>query len=588
MLSTIRSRRQAGECLIIKFTRVRWKNFLSTGDNFIDIDLTSSPSTLIVGRNGSGKSTMLDALSYGLFGKAHRSVNRPQLVNSINQKDMVVEVFFTVGRSHFRVYRGQRPHVFEIYRNDKLVNQASSARDYQTYLEQTVLKLSYKSFHQVVVLGSSSFVPFMQLPTGQRRQIIEDLLDINIFTKMNQILRDKNSSTKEALRTVESAIEVTREKIRIQKKYISDLKSMNEEQIQGKLRIIEKLGTETEILDNKAALVERRVEQGKDEYRRRESSITHKLEAVTDSLRGVKTESKQASKILKFFVENDECPVCTQTVGENLSQEQISLRQSELDSLDDKSVELEAELSGLQERMTQLRAVWDTIEAEANSVSAMRAEVSTTNRQIARLNTEIAELYEKSGDADEAERDLRGYEIDVEQRIVDRQDLKERMNYNSVMFEMLKDTGIKTKIIRKYLPVMNKMINHYLQILDFFVQFTLDENFKEVIKSRHRDEFSYSSFSEGEKQRIDLALLFTWRMIAGMKNSIKTNLLILDETFDSSLDEDGVDNLMKILDTLDAGTNVFVISHKRDLLDTKFPSKLVFSKTNNFSTVAEE
>ena len=572
----------------IVFNKIRWKNFLSTGDNFTEIDLLSSSSTLVVGANGAGKSTMLDALAYGLFGKPHRNINKPQLINSINEKNMVVEVEFKIGANNFKVVRGQKPALFEIYKNDQLINQAASVRDYQSHLETTILRLNYKSFHQVVVLGSSSFIPFMQLPTGQRREIIESLLDINIFTKMNQILREEHSIVRESMRSTESSLEVIREKIKVQKKYIKDLQEVNSDLIAEKQKEVVQYSDDYDILEERTTKLSSKVKLATEEYRRRLDSLQSRNKEITNELNSVKGNIKHSKQNIKFFSQNDACPICTQPVSTELSEQQIEKHQCDVDTHATMQNDLEQQLASVSQRTDELAKIFDKIEEDRSRVQEYEHDMKGIVRFINTLNRDIANLQEKSGDIDHATGDLNSLKDEEAQKIADRIEFTEQMNYNALKFEMLKDTGIKTKIIRKYRPIINQLINQYLQVLDFFVQFTLDENFKEVIKSRHRDDFSYSSFSEGEKARIDLALLFTWRQIAAMKNSMKTNLLILDETFDSSLDVDGVDNLLKILDTLEEGTNTFVISHKRDILDSKFPNKLVFKKSGNFSVCEKD
>jgi DNA repair exonuclease SbcCD ATPase subunit len=573
---------------MIIFRTLKWKNFLSTGDNFTEIDLCKSTKTLIVGENGAGKSTLLDALNYVLFNKPHRNINKPQLVNSINEKNMQVEVEFDIGRNKYKVIRGQRPGIFEIYHNKELINQSASSRDYQSYLEQTILRLNYKSFNQVVVLGSSSFIPFMQLPTGQRRDIIENLLDINIFTKMNQILREHHSAIKEQHRDNTTNLKIISEKIRVQQKYIHDIQQLNQGLIDEKRLEIDQLFKDHDSFDSAAKKLNKRVEANNNEYRRRMDSLQNRMDADRKKLSSLDNEIKMSKKTINFFEHNDTCPVCTQSVDRELSNAEIERHYTSIEELNSQKDEVNSAINNIASNMDKLKEVLSKIIVEEDKLRSYQEEMRMVTRRINQLNQDIANLQEKGGDIESANHDLRAFEIEKNQIEVNIRDINEQMNYNSLKFEMLKDTGIKTKIIRKYRPIINKLINQYLQVLDFFVQFTLDENFKEIIKSRHRDVFSYSSFSEGEKARIDLALLFTWRQLASMKNSMRTNLLLLDETFDSSLDTDGVDNLLKILDTLEENTNVFVISHKKDVLDSKFPRKLNFKKINNFSVCAED
>lgn len=573
---------------MIVFKTLKWRNFLSTGDNYTTIDFRKSPKTLIVGENGAGKSTLLDALNYVLFNKPHRNINKPQLVNTINEKKMVVEVEFDIGRNSYKVIRGQKPGIFEIYHNDDLINQASSSRDYQQYLEQTILRLNYKSFNQVVVLGSSSFIPFMQLPTGQRREIIENLLDIDIFTKMNQILREQHNGLKERHRDLSTNLEISSEKIKVQQKYIHDIEELNRGLIEEKKTEMNQLFENQDKYEAKAKKLEKRILAGNEEYRRRVDSLQNKLNAEQKKISNIDQDIRHSKKTIKFFQQTDQCPICTQKVDHTLSETEIEKHSHTIDEMEIAKVSINKTINDISSRMDKLNDVLNNIMEEEQKLRGYQEEVRMITRRVRQLNQEIANLHEKGGDIESATKDLRFLEADKSDYELGLRDINEQMNYNALKFEMLKDTGIKTKIIRKYRPVINKLINQYLQVLDFFVQFTLDENFKEIIKSRYRDIFSYSSFSEGEKARIDLALLFTWRQLAAMKNSMRTNLLLLDETFDSSLDTDGVDNLLKILDTLEENTNVFVISHKKDVLDSKFPRKLTFKKINNFSVCFED
>lgn len=569
------------------FTKLRWKNFLSTGDHFTEVDFRKHQSTLIVGSNGAGKSTLLDALSYGLFGKPHRNINKPQLVNTINDKDCVVEVEFRIGKNEYKIIRGQKPGIFQIYVNGSLLPQNSTTKDYQRYLEQNILKLNHKSFHQVVVLGSSSFIPFMQLPTGQRRQVIEDLLDINIFTRMNQLLREEHSKVKEKARDTDYQIKTLENKEDIQKKYIGDLENLNEEMIREKEKDIQSYENRGVELQKNIDKLTKKIEAGRAEYRKRKDSFDAKKRAIDSKISEARSEIRQAEKAVRFFEKNDTCPTCTQDIDEDLKTEKKGIFQSEIDDEQSKIQGYDAQIGELNERVQALEEISELIRVDEDKNSDYYSEANSIFRIIKSLNKDIRNLEKKSGDIDGARQDLEKIKSDLYHYRDQRIELRDTMNYHSTMFEMLKDSGIKTKIIRQYLPVMNKLINQYLQVLDFFVSFNLDENFSEVIKSRHRDEFSYASFSEGEKQKINLALLFTWRQVAKMKNSVSTNLLILDETFDSSLDNDSIDNLLKILDTLDPDTNVFVISHKREL-DNKFHNKLKFMKINNFSVYHEE
>lgn len=571
---------------MIKFKSVNWKNFLSTGNNVTHIDLVKSPSTLVVGQNGAGKSTLLDALSFGLFGKPHRSISKNQLVNTINKKHTIVEVEFEVGSHKFKIVRGINPGKFEIWQNGNMINQSSTARDYQKFLETNILKLNHKSFHQIVVLGSSSFIPFMQLNQGNRRDVIEDLLDIQVFSKMNSILKDKISKNKEEINDANYRLELAKEKITMQRKYIRDITEINEASIAEKGSLVIKNRDEWVSLQSMNTESLRVIEE-------KEGPLTLSLSTFHDkkqSLLGYSGQFRQqiqgVVKEAKFYEDNEECPTCNQTIEEELRQNKLKTAQSKAkelqDAMDKISVEgadVEASIEEINNEMAKIRELNSSIAANNMAINRLQKEISA-------LETDINKLTGSEGDLGQANKDLA--EVISERDTLGELKLRlmEEKSYSDAAGEMLKDTGIKTKVIKQYLPVMNKLVNQYLQVLDFFVSFNLDENFNEVIKSRHRDAFNYASFSEGEKQRIDLSLLFTWRQIAKMKNSTSTNLLILDETFDSSLDHDGIDNLMKILGTLEDDSNVFVISHKGDLLDGKFRSKIEFVKEHNFSKVA--
>ena len=570
---------------MIHFKLCRWKNFLSTGNDFTEIQFDRSPTTLIVGQNGAGKSTLLDALSFGLFGKSHRDIKKDQLINSINKKHCVVEVEFKIGSSDFRIHRAIKPGKFEIYQNGNLINQSSSVRDYQKFLEQNILKLNHKSFHQVVVLGSSSFIPFMQLPSHSRREVIEDLLDINIFSKMNSLLKERNGKIREEINDLSHQVELANTKIQSQNKYISNLEGLNEDQIDSKRKEIRDNNKKiTEIFEESKDLGEG-LTASMDEDSAHYDKLNDQLLQFKSKDMQYKNDITQLVKTSKFYEEHDDCPTCDQVISEEKKAEkQEELKQNAIRIQDDKTKaasamkELNASISTVLDSLNILKEKQQTILQNNQRIAFFQGDIDKIQKEINSLSGQSGDLKNAKEELDE----LRDSKDSVNERKLAY--LEER-TYNEVIGEMLKDTGIKTKVIKQYLPVMNKMINQYLQVLDFFVAFHLDESFNETIKSRHRDAFNYSSFSEGEKQRIDLSLLFTWRQVAKMKNSAATNLLILDETFDSSLDVDGVDSLTKILDTLEDGSNVFIISHKGDVLENKFRSKIEFIKERNFSKV---
>ena len=570
---------------MIHFKSCEWKNFLSTGSDPIKIQLDKTPTTLIVGQNGAGKSTLLDALSFGLFGKPHRDIKKDQMINSINKKGTIVTVEMTIGSHEFKIIRGIKPGKFEIYQNGNLINQASNARDYQKFLEQNILKLNHKSFHQVVVLGSSSFIPFMQLPVWSRRNIIEDLLDINIFSKMNMLLKERNSKIKEELTDVNHQIDIFKTKMDSQSKYIKDLQELNDDQIQNKRDSIDihkedinKLFDESKTLGKNLTASISAEEKHSTEIVKKMSQLDSYDMSFNDKIKGLVEESR-------FYEDNDTCPTCDQDIDKELKTQKI-------ESVKSKAQEIQKAKGDLSKNIADMKTEQQAVSNSLNSLRQKQQKINSNNDAIAliqkevnKVQKEIDNLQGQTGDVSKAKKDLTQLRKNKDKSTEKKLEYVEERTYNEVIGEMLKDTGIKTKVIKQYLPVMNRLINQYLQILDFFVSFHLDENFNETIRSRHRDSFNYASFSEGEKQRIDLSLLFTWRQIAKMKNSAASNLLILDETFDSSLDIDGIDNLTRILDTLEDGSNVFIISHKGDVLENKFRSKIEFFKERNFSKI---
>ena len=567
----------------ITFKVVRWKNFLSTGDKFTEIQLDRNDSTLIIGTNGAGKSTLLDALSFALFGKPYRNILKPQLLNSVNNKNCVVEIEFTVGSAEFKIIRGIKPNIFEIYQNNILINQEANSRDYQAFLEQNVLKLNHKSFHQIVVIGSAAFTPFMQLPAGQRRSIIEELLDIQVFSRMNQILKEKIARTKEAINEANNQLEIIAEKVRLQNKYITDVESLAKDQVRDKQQTIVDNQTAVALFKSKNEILSKQLIElvAKQKSLKTVEIKKNKLNAFGDKF---DNSIKSLQENRAFFVDSTACPTCSQEISESTREKHISQCDTKINEITETINKLQDELAQVEIQENSLMTEIEIFQNTQMDIVANNSSITSLQTQINKLEAEILKIEGTEGDIGGAMADLQAI-YTVKERIAE---LKithvDQQNYNFIASEMLKDTGIKTKIVKQYLPVINKLVNQYLQILDFFVLFNLDESFNETIKSRYRDEFTYASFSEGEKQRIDLSLLFTWRQIAKMKNSANTNLLILDETFDSSLDNDGIDNLMKILDTVQ-DTNVFVISHKGDVLDSKFRNKIEFIKERNFSRV---
>lgn len=568
---------------MIAFKNITWKNFLSTGANEISIDLNRHKSTLIVGHNGAGKSTMLDALSFALFGKPHRNVKKNQLINSVNGKGALVEVEFETSGHKFKIARGIKPNIFEIYQNDKIIDQSANTRDYQKFLEQNILKLNHKSFHQIVVLGSSSFVPFMQLPQHHRREVIEDLLDVNIFSKMKSILKDRATDTKSHFKDTKLLLDAEKSKIIYQQNHVNKLDSLNKAAMASKaddLLDLEKdlkdcandLQAKTEEMLAFGDLA--KIQSDLNTSNSEKTSLTLNMGEIKSGIKALVTKSR-------FFEANNECPTCKQKITKDLKMQQMEGVKDAAKALEDSRVLCSHNIGDVDSNISELHRCIQEITSVGSEIKTIQINMQMINNMITEHNNKSYEITDVVDDLAELNR-LKKSADELRDTF---DELSDKMLYNDIASEMLKDTGIRTKVIKEYLPAMNMLINQYLQTLDFFVSFNLDENFSETIKSRHRDSFVYANFSEGEKQRIDLALLFAWRKIAQMKNSTNTNLLILDETFDSSLDTDGVDNLMKILYSLDENTNTFVISHKPDLLESKLKSKIEFKKLNNFSAL---
>ena len=565
---------------MIHFEKVRWKNFLSTGNYFLEVQLDRNPTTLIVGENGSGKSTVLDALCFVLFNRPFRQINKSQLVNSINMGSAIVEIEFTIQKNKFKIIRGMKPTVFEIYCNGKMLNQDANSVDYQKILEQQILKLNYRSFTQVVILGSSTFVPFMQLRSKDRREVVEEILDIKIFSLMNFLLKHKNKEVGEELNTLEYELKLTKEKITMQEQYIQSLKKNKDKIIEEKEHLI--FDSNRVLLDEqeKSDKISNEIESAQPELDKKDKLLNtirefHKMEAQLSN------RINENERQRKFFSENDECPTCTQTIDEELKQVKIKEKTNRIAELKQGILKLEDELKAKETEKSKLNEFAKEIRKKEVEIAKISVSMSGLKRLIEKEKKQI-EKY-KNGQVSEEDK-VKLTRLSERFKIQEEQisKLREDKFYVDVARNLLMDTGIKTKIINKYLPIMNKLINGYLTSMDFYVNFTLDNSFNETIKSRHRDEFSYSSFSEGEKMRIDLALLFTWRAVAKMKNSTNTNLLILDEIFDSSLDTTGTDDFLKILNTF-ADQNVFVISHKGDTMFDKFRSLIKFEKQRNFS-----
>jgi len=570
---------------LILFRNIKWKNLLSTGNHFTEIKLDSRDNTLIVGENGSGKSTLLDAICFGLFGKAFRNVNKPNLVNSINQKDCVVEIEFDTNNKSYKIIRGIKPNKFEIYCNGEMINQDAASRDYQDFLERFILKMNYKSFTQIVILGSASFTPFMQLSAADRRTIIEDLLDIQIFSTMNGLVRERLSGNKDLIADQKHEIDLIQQKYDLKKKYIEELKQNNEDKVKEYDTEIQLHNhTVSSLLSNVATLTSQTEEL--------QLVVASKIDTETKVKKITKLESQIESNLFKFqkdisfFQTHDDCPTCRQAIAS-------SFKKEELEALNTKVVECEHGLSELEKKLLQEQNKLNSINETQKLINQKQVEIATantaiteTNKMIARLQKLVDELKNSKVGSELEEQHLKELKNSLILLQTNLKDLIEQKTYYETASSLLKDSGIKTKIVKQYLPIINKLVNKYLASLDFFVNFNLDESFKETIKSRHRDDFSYHNFSEGEKQRIDMALMLTWRAVAKLKNSSNTNLLILDETFDSSLDTNGTEELMKLLHMLE-DVNLFVISHKGDILQDKFTNVIRFEKIKNFSRIVK-
>ena len=566
---------------MIKFEKIRWKNFLSTGQQFTEVPLNETPSTLIIGLNGAGKSTMLDALCFSLFNKPFRKISRSQLVNSINEKETLVEVEFQVGTINYKVRRGIKPNVFEIYRNNVLVDQDAAQKDTQKFLEQSVLKLNYKSFTQVVILGSSTFVPFMQLGASHRREVIEDILDIQIFSYMNGLLKERIKDIKEEQRQCEYELELAEQKVAMQEKNIENLEKVDQRSM---------VAVQAKFDENEDRIVEI-----KELVKTKEKSIdtiTPKLleldrtidkhEQYKTMRTKMKTRQGSHSHTMEFFKNNNECPTCTQKISDELKVEKITFYETKISGLKTAHEQITDNIKVLDLKVKDLRE-------KAKAVNGFRYEIQALTKEDMKLLKENTKLLSEAGSGNTNLQEEKQQLVRFNKKLEKKQEFCAGVNVQhdnlKVVSTLLKDDGIKSKIVSKFIPIINNKINKYLQSMDFYVNFTLDENFCEEILSRHRDSFTYASFSEGEKQKIDLALLFTWREIARMKNSVSTNLLILDEVFDSSLDQGSTDELMKILRGLGDDVNLFVISHKGDILLDKFERLVTFDKQSDFSTM---
>ena len=566
---------------MILFKKIRWKNLLSTGNQFTEVDFTKNSTNLIIGTNGAGKSTVLDALTFSLFGKPFRKINKPQLINTINEKDCRVEVEFSIGTTEWKVVRGIKPAIFEIYKNDAVLDQSSAALDQQKWLEQTVLKMNYKSFTQIVILGSSTFVPFMQLPAAHRREVIEDLLDIKIFSSMNTIIKDKIRLIRDEVKTLELKKESLNDKVQMQKDFIEELENRGKENIKDKEISIMSLTEESGLLMNDNASLEEPLRK----YIQEQDQITgyaDKLRKLGNLKGKISQKVSTITKEHKFFTENTVCPTCTQEIGEDFRINRINDAQTKAKELQSGYKELEEAIKEEEERERQFLTLSKEISKLTNGISQNNIKISGCQRQIRNLESEIQTITNQLENRNTEHEKLEQFRDNLQNTYEELATKKDSINYYDFTYSLLKDGGVKSKIIKKYLPLINQQVNRYLQMMDFYINFTLDEEFNETVQSPIHEDFSYASFSEGEKMRIDLALLFTWREVARLKNSVNTNLLIMDEVFDSSLDGFGTEEFLKIIRYVIRDANIFVISHKTGLED-KFESVIRFEKVKGFS-----
>jgi DNA repair exonuclease SbcCD ATPase subunit len=566
---------------MILFEKVRWKNFLSTGNQNTEINLTKHPTNLIIGTNGAGKSTLLDALTFALFGKPFRKINKPQLINSVNEKDCVVEVEFSIGNTNWKVIRGIKPNIFEIHKDGSILNQSAAALDQQKWLEQNVLKMNYKSFTQIVILGSSTFVPFMQLTATNRREVIEDLLDIRIFSSMNNLIKDKIRGLREEIKVLDLKKESLNDKVRMQKNFIEELELRGKENIKSKETKIQNILVEENDLMNNNAIIEEDVFKLNKEVEC-VSGSTSKLRKLGNLKGKISNKVSTITKEHKFFTENTVCPTCTQSIEEDFRINKINDAQTKAKELQSGYKELEVAIKEEEERERQFTALSKEIISLTHGISQNNIKIAGCQRQIRDLESEIQRVTEQLADRNIEDEKLANFQDSLQTTYDDLSTKKDTINYYDFSYSLLKDGGVKSKIIKKYLPLINQQVNRYLQLMDFYINFTLDEEFNETVQSPIHENFSYSSFSEGEKMRIDLALLFTWREVARMKNSVNTNLLIMDEVFDSSLDGFGTEEFLKIIRFVVKDANIFVISHKESLHD-RFADVIRFDKMKGFS-----
>jgi len=568
---------------MILFEKIRWKNFLSTGNQYTEVNFQQASTTLIVGSNGAGKSTVLDALTFALFGKPFRKINKPQLPNTTNERDCRVEVEFSINNTDWKVCRGIKPNIFEIYRSGNLLDQAAAALDQQKWLEQNVLKMNYKSFTQIVILGSSTFVPFMQLTASNRREVIEDLLDIKIFSSMNSIIKDKIRQTKESIKVLDLKKSNLNEKVEMQTNFIEQLENEGKEKIDSRKKKITELMQEAEVYVREISNLEETI-FGYIKEQEYVTGASEKLRKLGNLKGKISQKVSTITKEHKFFTEHTECPTCGQGIEEEFRLNRISDAQTKAKELQSGYKELEEAIKDEEERERQFTTLSKEITKLNNDISKNNTRISGCQRQVRDLESEIQRTTDQLANRNIEHEKLTTFKENLQTTYDELVTHKDQINYYDFTYGLLKDGGVKTKIIKKYLPLINQQVNRYLQMMDFYINFTLDEEFNETIQSPIHEDFSYASFSEGEKQRIDLALLFTWREVARFKNSVSTNLMILDEVFDSSLDGQGTEEFLKIIRYVIKDANIFVISHKTGMED-KFENVLRFEKVKGFSAM---
>ena len=570
---------------MIKFKSIKWKNFLSTGDTWTEVDLDRSKTTLIVGENGAGKSTLLDALSLALYGRAFRKITKSQLVNTINARNAEVIVEFKIGKHEYSIRRGIKPLIFEVWQNGKMINQDAAAKDYQEMLEKQILKLNHKSFSQIVVLGSASFTPFMQLSTINRREVIEDLLDLQVFSTMNLLLREKAQQTRDDTLENDYKINGSEDKISLQENHIKSLSDNNEERITSNNVKIKKNNEQIELYNNELQILDTKINSLQNDINEK-----NKIEDKLSKLSKIETKIEQniitLEKEITFFDNHENCPTCHQDIDEQFKCDHVATKQSKLSESKDGLSLLKEEFLNTNKTMNGILDVIKNIDIKQKEYSHIQSSINALSRLIDEFKNDNDNIKKKQTNDNTADKTLKQLKKELGQLRIQKNNLIERKSLLDNASMILRDSGIKSRIIKQYVPIINKLVNKYLAAMDFFVKFELDENFNEKIRSRYRDDFTYDSFSEGEKMRIDLALLFTWRAIAKIKNSISTNLLLMDEVFDSSLDNSGTEEFLKIINDLTADTNLFIISHKGDALFDKFHSVIKFEKVKNFSRIA--